>query len=142
MKRLWKYPFSREQYFPPILIFGPLVSWYYLLINDLFFNGGKNALKIVLTHMLLILTYFKLLQIVKLKDYSAKEVLLYMGFNFAFLILISSFEKILLGKKMDFYKSQDGKFNNAFLNGLIIIIPLSISIILGQLFSYFSHLIH
>ena len=141
MKRLWKYPFDEDQYLPPIFIFGPIVSWYYLLNNDFFFNKGKNAVKIILVHILLLIIYFRFFEFVKLKDYTAKEMIVYFGFNFIFLFVIRSIERFLLGKKMDFYKSQEGKFNNSLFGPLIVIIPLGISIIIARVFLSLYHLL-
>jgi hypothetical protein len=78
---------------------------------------------------------------VKLKDYTAKEMIVYFGFNFIFLFVIRSIERFLLGKKMDFYKSQEGKFNNSLFGPLIVIIPLGISIIIARVFLSLYHLL-
>jgi len=67
MKRLWNLPFNLSQCFIPIFLFGTLVSWYFLLINDQYFTEGRNTLRIVVFHVFLIFVFMMLLNFNVLK---------------------------------------------------------------------------
>jgi hypothetical protein len=136
MKRLWNLPFNLSQCFIPIFLFGPLVSWYYLLINDQYFTKGRNTLLIVVFHLFLIFVFMILLNIDMPKKFSPYNIVFYLGFNFLTYWLNSILEGFLIGDKIESYKSENGKFNDSWLNNFIFFIPLVISLSIIGLFSF------
>lgn len=135
MKRPWNLPFNLSQCIIPIFLFGPLVSWYYLLINDLYFTKGRNTIRIVISHLFLICVFMMLLNIDIPKKFSSYNIVYYLGFNFLNFWLISILQGFLIGDKIESYKSENGKFNESWLNHFIFFIPLAISLSIIGLFT-------
>lgn len=127
MKNLWRLPYSRKEYFPPSLLLGPIILWFYLLMNDLFFNRGKNSKWILILYLIQVPIFFYLFNIFL---HNHKMDYLYVfklfGLNWIFVIISDILATIFFGKQLKNYEENEGPFQNKSTSSIVFFIPVLI----------------